>query len=564
MIMKQKERGTMRPFKPNRLQILIMSFCILALLIGYIFIKNSPKAIDMKFYDKLVVENKIKEAKVYGDEIILYTNLGVYSIIKDGVNMEQLLLIVPVDVKKENNFAELILIFILFVLSLFSLYYYQKIQKGKMQNQQNLTNLKNIAIEEEGAHTAKFSPSVSKLKFSDVAGIKSVKEELVEIVDFLKNPSVYQKMGVKLPRGVLLVGPPGVGKTMIAKAVAGEANVPFFYQSGASFVQIYVGMGAKRVRELFSVAKSNAPSIVFIDEVDAVGKARGGMRNDEREATLNQLLTEMDGFEDNSGVIVIAATNRLEMIDEALLRSGRFDRRIFVSLPDLHDREKIIDAYLADKTHNVNISDIAKMSVGFNGAALSTLVNEAAINALRRKSKKVEMEDFLAVRDKVLLGKKRLMRYSEKEKNVQAVYQAAKALCAYWFEIDFDKIGLVGDFTKEIDKEIESRTEIMAKIKVSFAGIAASKIYFNETYSNSSEDLNKARRLATEMVEKYAMGDRLLPTAQDIETILSSALKEMETFLEGMKKPLDLLIAVLLEEENLTKENIKEMLGKVF
>ncbi|MDR1461010.1 MAG: AAA family ATPase [Campylobacteraceae bacterium] len=554
----------MRPFKPNRLQILIMSFCILALLIGYIFIKNSPKAIDMKFYDKLVVENKIKEAKVYGDEIILYTNLGVYSIIKDGVNMEQLLLIVPVDVKKENNFAELILIFILFVLSLFSLYYYQKIQKGKMQNQQNLTNLKNIAIEEEGAHTAKFSPSVSKLKFSDVAGIKSVKEELVEIVDFLKNPSVYQKMGVKLPRGVLLVGPPGVGKTMIAKAVAGEANVPFFYQSGASFVQIYVGMGAKRVRELFSVAKSNAPSIVFIDEVDAVGKARGGMRNDEREATLNQLLTEMDGFEDNSGVIVIAATNRLEMIDEALLRSGRFDRRIFVSLPDLHDREKIIDAYLADKTHNVNISDIAKMSVGFNGAALSTLVNEAAINALRRKSKKVEMEDFLAVRDKVLLGKKRLMRYSEKEKNVQAVYQAAKALCAYWFEIDFDKIGLVGDFTKEIDKEIESRTEIMAKIKVSFAGIAASKIYFNETYSNSSEDLNKARRLATEMVEKYAMGDRLLPTAQDIETILSSALKEMETFLEGMKKPLDLLIAVLLEEENLTKENIKEMLGKVF
>ncbi|MDR0408065.1 MAG: AAA family ATPase [Campylobacteraceae bacterium] len=554
----------MQLFKPNKLQILIMSFCILALLVSYIFIKNSPKAVNMKFYNKLLIENRIKEAKIYGDEIILSTDSGVYSIVKDGVDIERLLSIVPIDVKKENNFTELILIFILFVSSLFCLYYYQKLQRKKTQGEQNFTNFKNIAIEEEGMRAVNFLPSVSKVKFSDVAGIKGAKEELFEIVDFLKNPSAYQKMGVKLPRGVLLIGPPGVGKTMIAKAVAGEANVPFFYQSGAGFVQIYVGMGAKRVRELFSVAKSNAPSIVFIDEIDAVGKARGGMRNDEREATLNQLLTEMDGFEDNAGVIVVAATNRLEMIDEALLRSGRFDRRIFVALPDLHDREKIIESYLSDKTHNVNISDIAKMSVGFSGAALSTLVNEAAINALRRECKKVEMEDFLAVRDKVLLGKKRLVRYSEKEKNVQAVYQAAKALCAYWFEIDFDKIGLVGDFTKEIDKEIESRMEIMAKIKVSFAGIAASKIYFNETYSNSREDLNKARRLATEMVEKYAMGDRLLPTAQDIESILLNALKEVEVFLEGMRKPLDLLVSVLLEEESLTKDNIKEMLGKVF
>jgi ATP-dependent metalloprotease FtsH len=541
-----------------------MLFCILALLVGYIFIKNSPKAIDIEFYNKLIIESQIKEAKIYGDEVILYTGFGVYSIAKDGIDIRQLLLITPIDIKKENNFAELLFVFVLFVFTLFVLYYYQKIQRKSMQNEQNLTSLKNIAIEEESAYAFKISPSVSKLKFSDVAGIKSAKEELLEIVDFLKNPSVYQKMGVKLPRGVLLVGPPGVGKTMIAKAVAGEANVPFFYQSGAGFVQIYVGMGAKRVRELFSTAKSNAPSIVFIDEIDAVGKARGGMRNDERETTLNQLLMEMDGFEDNSGVIVIAATNRLEMIDEALLRSGRFDRRIFVSLPDLHDREKIIDTYLADKTHNINISDIAKMSVGFSGAALSTLVNEATINALRRESKVVETEDFLAVRDKVLLGKKRLVRYSDKEKNIQAVYQAAKALCAYWFEINFDKISLVGDFTKEIDKEIESRTELMAKIKVSLAGIAASKIYFNEIYSNSGEDLNKARRLATEMVERYAMGDKMLPTAQDIENILSSALKEAELFLEGLKKPLDLLINVLLEDESLTKDKIKEILGKVF
>ncbi|MDR2099604.1 MAG: ATP-dependent metallopeptidase FtsH/Yme1/Tma family protein [Campylobacteraceae bacterium] len=552
----------MQLVKPNKLQILIMLFCVLALLVSYIFIKNSPQAIDLGQYNKLLNESLIKEAKIYADEVILYTNTGVYSIAKEGINIGDLLSVTPISVKKKSNIFELILTFVLFVSALCALYYYQKIQNKNVQKR-DFANL-NAAVETEGAGTLMILPSVSKVKFSDVAGIKGVKEELVEIVDFLKNPSVYQKMSVKLPRGVLLVGPPGVGKTMIAKAVAGEASVPFFYQSGAGFVHIYVGMGAKRVRELFSTAKSNAPSIVFIDEIDAVGKARGGMRNDEREATLNQLLTEMDGFEDNSGVIVIAATNRLEMIDEALLRSGRFDRRIFVSLPDLHDREKIIGAYLFDKTHNVNISDIAKMSVGFSGAALSTLVNEAAINALRRGSKRVETDDFLAVRDKVLLGKKRLARYSDKEKNIQAVYQAAKALCAYWFEINFDKIGLVGDFTKEIDKEIESRTELVAKIKVALAGIAALKIYFNETYSNSSDDLNKARRLATEMVEKYAMGERMLPTAQDIENILLTAMSEAELFLEGMKKPLDLLIAVLLEEENLTKEKIKDILGEVF
>jgi ATP-dependent metalloprotease FtsH len=540
-----------------------MLFCILVLLTGYIFIKNSPKAIDMEHYSDLITQNQIKEAKIYGGKVILYTNIGIYSIAKDGVDIKELLLSVPVDVKEENNIFEMILTFVFFIFALFALYYYRKVQ-SKNSAQDSFANLKNVAVESDGAGTLKISPSVSKVKFSDVAGIKSVKEELFEIVDFLKNPSVYQKMNVKLPRGVLLVGPPGVGKTMIAKAVAGEANVPFFYQSGASFVQIYVGMGAKRVRELFSIAKSNAPSIVFIDEIDAVGKARGGMRNDEREATLNQLLTEMDGFEDSSGVIVIGATNRLEMIDEALLRSGRFDRRIFVSLPDLQDREKIISAYLADKIHNVNVCDIAKMSVGFSGAALSTLVNEAAINALRRGSKTVEIEDFLIVRDKVLLGKKRLARYSEDEKNIQAVYQAAKALCAYWFEINFDKINLVGDFTKEVDKEIESRTELMAKIKVSLSGIAALKIYFNESYSNSSDDLNKARYLATQMVEKYAMGERMLPNAHDIENILSSALKEAELFLEGMRKPLDLLVSVLLEDETLTKEKIKNILNKIF
>ncbi|MDR0762056.1 MAG: AAA family ATPase [Campylobacteraceae bacterium] len=552
----------MRLFKPTKLQIVIILFAILALLTTYVFIK-SPRIVNLHFYNELFANKQIKSAKISDGEVILYTDKGIFSIAKDGINISELMYFVPVDVDRRSNIDEIICLFLLLMLAFFCFLYYLK-TKHVPSFQNNLLTSKNAAVEDGTALGNVISPSVSKLKFSDVAGIQSVKEELNEIVDFLKKPSVYQNMGVKLPRGVLLVGPPGVGKTMIAKAVAGEANVPFFYQSGASFVQIYVGMGAKRVRELFSVAKSNAPSIVFIDEIDAAGKARGGLRNDEREATLNQLLTEMDGFEDNTGVIVIAATNRLEMIDEALLRSGRFDRRIFISLPDLHDREKIIASYLEDKNHNVNVTDIAKMSVGFSGAALSALVNEAAINAIRRESRMVEIQDFLAVRDKVLLGKRRLVHYSEKEKNIQAVYQAAKALCAYWFEIDFDKISLVGNFTKELDKEIESKSEIMTKIKVSLAGIAASRIYFNETYSNSGEDLSKARQLAGEMVEKYAMGDRLLPTAGDVESILSFCLNEVSEFLEGMKKSLDLLVLTLLEEETLTKENIKDILSKIF
>jgi len=268
------------------------------------------------------------------------------------------------------------------------------------------------------------------VSFKDVAGIQDVKEELEEIVDFLKNPARYKRYGITLPKGVLLVGPPGVGKTMIAKAVAGEASVPFFYQSGATFVQIYVGMGAKRVKELFSQAKANAPSIIFIDEIDAVGRARGGMRNDERESTLNQLLTEMDGFEDSSGVIVIAATNKIDIIDEALLRSGRFDRRIFISLPDKNDRLEILKAYMRNKPTEVDLESLANMSVGFSGAALATFVNEAAINALRRGSTILELGDFVAVRQKVLMGKKKVPQFlRRREENPSTLPSRKSAVC---------------------------------------------------------------------------------------------------------------------------------------
>ena len=351
---------------------------------------------------------------------------------------------------------------------------------------------------------------------------------------------------------------------MIAKAVAGEANVPFFYQSGASFVQIYVGMGAKRVKELFSYAKKFAPSIIFIDEIDAVGRARGGLRNDERESTLNQLLTEMDGFEESSGVIVIGATNKIEIIDEALLRAGRFDRRIFVPLPDLKDRIKILEIYLKNKPHKVNIEEIAKMTVGFSGAALSTLVNEAAINALRRNSEVIELKDFLEVREKVLLGKRKVLSFSEEEKKIQSLYQAAKALTAYWFDIDFDRIGIVGDSIKEVEREIESKTQMLSKIKVFLSGTTACKMFLNETYSNAKEDISKAKILAKVMIEQYAMGESLTANPSEIEEILQEAKKEVEKFLEGMRDALFKISEIILKEESVSKNELKKVINEVF
>ena len=407
------------------------------------------------------------------------------------------------------------------------------------------------------------TPQVSDVTFDDVAGISEVKEELVEIVDFLKNPQKYKKFGIKLPKGVLLVGPPGVGKTLIAKAVAGEAGVPFFYQSGAGFVQMFVGVGAKRVRQLFSKAKQNAPSIIFIDEIDAIGKARGGLRNDEREATLNQLLTEMDGFEKSEGVIVIAATNKVDLLDDALLRAGRFDRRVYVELPGLEDREAILKIYLKDKPFDGDVKEIAKMTVGFSGAALASLVNEASIYALNRNKDKLEIEDFLAVKDKVLAGKKKILSYTEDEKKVLSYYQAAKAVTARWLEVDFDKMSLVKDDFKEIDRELVSKSEMEAKIQVYLSGMICVEDIFKEKYSNSAVDIKKAKELAHKMVEEYGMGDKIVATEMEIVEILNSAIDRAKILYLSQK---DVILAVqkeLLEREVITKDRVKEIFDEI-
>ncbi|MBV5279574.1 MAG: AAA family ATPase, partial [Campylobacteraceae bacterium] len=495
------------------------------------------------------------------DEVILYSHTERFIIIKDGIDIQELLKVVPIEVEKENPFLKDMLGLMFLFLILFSFFIYARKKRMEDIKKENDANQKAYAFDPFTSTVIR--PVRSNLAFKDVAGIKDVKEELEEIVDFLKFPAKYKKYGITLPRGVLLIGPPGVGKTMIAKAVAGEASVPFFYQSGATFVQIYVGMGAKRVRELFSQAKASAPSIIFIDEIDAVGKARGGMRNDERESTLNQLLTEMDGFEDSSGVIVIAATNKIDVIDEALLRSGRFDRRIFIPLPDRNDRVEILRAYLKNKPTTVNIDELANMSVGFSGAALATFVNEAAINALRREALSIELQDFVAVRQKVLMGKKKVLIFSNEEKQIQALYQAAKALSAYWFEIDFDKVTIVNDRLKDIDREIESKTQMLSKIKVYLSGSAATKLKYNEKFSNATEDLSRAIEIAKEMVEVYGMGEKLIPNENDVTFMLENAYKEVETFLEGMNEALEKIALELYESESITKIRLKAIIDEI-
>jgi len=406
--------------------------------------------------------------------------------------------------------------------------------------------------------------STSNVSFKDIAGIDDVKLELEEVVWFLKDPTKFERLGIRMPRGILLVGPPGVGKTMIAKAVASEANVPFFYQSGASFVHIYVGMGAKRVRELFTEARRSAPSIIFIDEIDAVGKSRGGSRNDEREATLNQLLTEMDGFEESTQIVVIAATNKIEMLDSALLRPGRFDRRIFVPLPTFEERVEIAVSYLSKIEHDVKPEDIASISVGFSPAMISALINEAAIQAFRQNTKSVDMSHFEAVKDRVLLGKKRVQIFTKDQKEYQALYQSSRAVCACWFGLDFQKVSLLSDDIKIKEMSLMSKNELSSHLKVLLCGMAVSEIYYGEHFSNVKEDIQKARTLADEMVNELAMGEHIIASKYETTHLIEESYKEIKKFLTGVRPSIDLVVKELIEIESIDRKLIKKYLDEVF
>ena len=383
----------------------------------------------------------------------------------------------------------------------------------------------------------------SNITFKDIAGIKEIKEELEEIVDFLNNPKKYLEFGIKLPKGVLLVGPPGVGKTLIARAVAGEADVPFFYQSGASFVHIYVGMGAKKVRELFAKAKQNAPAIIFIDEIDAVGKARSGKSNDERESTLNELLTQMDGFDGDNGVIVIAATNKIEVLDDALLRAGRFDRRVHVGLPNIDDRKKILELYLNNRNHEINIERLVNETAGFSSAALATLINEALLNMIKNDKKILDNDDILIAKNKLEFGKKQIKILDEKQKEILSIYQASKAF------ISKTKVALFDESLQKLNSAYPSYHELCENIKRDLAGFIGVEVIKKEKYAINHEDLESAFKTATDVVNKYKM-------VNSVEDLLTNIKNELRSELSQNAEEINRLKNVMLKNEVITLDDI--------
>lgn len=452
-----------------------------------------------------------------------------------------------------------------------------------------------------GKSRAKLSSENNKTTFKDVAGLKEEKEEVQELIDFLKNPKKFQKLGARIPKGVLLVGPPGTGKTLLAKAVAGEANVPFYYISGSDFVELFVGVGASRVRDMFKQAKHNAPCLIFIDEIDAVGRQRGtglGGGHDEREQTLNQLLTEMDGFGANEGIIIIAATNRADVLDPALLRPGRFDRQVTVNLPDVKGREEILAVHAKNKIFapNVKLNNIAKRTVGFSGADLENLLNEAALLAVRRNKSAITMTEIDEAHDRVLMGPaKKSKKYTEHEKKVVAYHEAGHAVVGIKLDgaNEVQKItiiprGTAGGYNLMLPKEetfLETKKELLETISGLLGGRVAEEQVFKEVTTGAHNDFEKATKIARAMVTEYGMSD-LGPVQLeqqeggvflgrdynktknfsdevaheiDIEMrkIIDKCYKKTEKVIAENRDLLDLIANALLEHETLTREQIE-------
>ena len=441
-----------------------------------------------------------------------------------------------------------------------------------------------------------------KITFKDVAGLKEAKEELVEIVDFLKFPKKYLDMGAKIPRGVLLLGSAGVGKTLLARAVAGEANVPFFSISGSEFVEMFVGVGSARVRDLFMTAKKAAPSIIFIDELDAIGRHRGigmGGGHDEREQTLNMILVEMDGFEKETGVIVMAATNRGDILDAALLRPGRFDRKITLDPPDVHDREAILRIHSKDKplAENINFKEIAERTPGFSGADLANVANEAALLAARQNKSHIFQAEFLEAIEKVLLGPERKSHIlSKKEKEIVAYHEAGHALVSSSIpgtepvrKISIISRGMAGGYTLQVNSEenkLRTKTQFLAEIATLLGGMAAERLMFGEMTTGASNDLEKASHLARRIVKDWGMSSLGPISFDDKEAVMMGAGlennyseavaekidREMEAILRGAEKRATEIVAkrrdmltkiakTLVEKETIEREEFEKIIG---
>jgi len=606
-------KNSTKSISRNLLVSIIVFLVIAAILSAYKLPAEKTKDVQISTIVDQINAEQIKSVDISGDSLLAELHDGTKEkaskepgesfsslLANYSVSPEKMQKVV-IEVKRESGFAywfgALAPFLIPFLFVAVFIYFMMRQVQG--------ANVKALSFGHSGAR--EFPKNAKdRVTFKEVAGVKEAKEELMEVVEFLKNPKKFINLGAKIPKGVLLMGSPGTGKTLLARAVAGEANVPFFHISGSEFVEMFVGVGASRVRDLFMRAKKNAPCIVFIDEIDAVGRQRGsglGGSHDEREQTLNQILVEMDGFDPNQGVIVLAATNRPDVLDPALLRPGRFDRRIVLDPPDINDREAILTMHAKNKplSEDVNLRRIAERTPGFSGADLANIINEGAILAARRNKKKIAMDELVESIEKVLLGPERKSHIlSEHERKVTAYHEAGHALLSHLLP-DADPVhkvsiisrGMAAGYTMKLpseDKHMHSKAEFLDDIVSSLGGYMAEIGIFGaeRLTTGAKQDLEVATEIARRMVTDYGMSEKLGPRTygkrdemvflgkeihrerdysekiaeaidSEINDILEAALAKAKKLLDENRGLLDLIAAKLLERETLEKEEFEAL-----
>jgi cell division protease FtsH len=612
----QLPKGMLPSKTPNLMnQIVIALFIFISITIVYSLVVKKPEDIKKLAISDVasgVTAQTIEKIEVSGSDVNITFKDGTKGKAKKevesslsetlfnyGVTSKELAG-TPIEIKEESGFGFWLLNILPFLLPVLVIVFFVWMLTRQVKGQ----GMQAFSFGQSKARITDPDDKNNKVTFKDVAGAKEAKEELKEIVDFLKNPKKFLDIGARIPKGVLLTGAPGTGKTLLARAVAGEAAVPFFHLSGSEFVEMFVGVGASRVRDLFKMAKKAAPSIVFIDEIDAVGRVRGtgvGGGNDEREQTLNQILVEMDGFEPNEKVIVMAATNRGDVLDPALLRPGRFDRRVVLDLPDRSDREEILKIHSRKKpfAEDVELKVIAERTPGFSGADLYSIMNEGAILAAREDRKKVAQFDLIRSIEKVMMGPERKSHLlSKKEKEITAYHEAGHALIASVLpyadpvhKVSIVSRGRAGGYTLKLpleERRLQSKKEFLDDITMSLGGYVAEEMVFGDITTGPSNDLQVATNLARAMVTRWGMSDEIGPIAlesddgrtmfgqgvndkeyservsalidSEVAKIMNDSFTSAKEILSDKRKVLDIIAAKLIEVETLEQAEYNDLI----